>query len=156
MKRTPLVLLCAGLVANSVSAELQLKPMLSFYELDGVKFSQVAFIDDKKEVTYAPPTGWECSGSGAQLTLRPKDKAQAEATVTKVALKEPMPFNEETLKKLAEEALASVPSGSTEVHLIAQEQNPVYIEGKETFLVTMSYAFYGDTYGRSIMFMNRG
>ena len=30
------------------------------------------------------------------------------------------------------------------------------IQGKETFLVTISYAYYGQKYRRSILFLNRG
>ena len=59
-------------------------------------------------------------------------------------------------KKLTEEALAGVPSGSTNVTLVSQEMNPVKIGGKETFLVIVSYVFYGEQYERSVMFMNRG
>jgi hypothetical protein len=137
-------------------AELQLKPHPAFYELDGVRFSQVGFFDGDKEVTYTPPSGWECIGSGARLTLHPKDKASAEATVTKLAQEEEFAFDDETLEKLRKEALASVPGGSTDVQLTGEERSPVFVDGKETFLVTLSYTYYGDTYGRSLMFMNRG
>ena len=47
-------------------------------------------------------------------------------------------------------------SGSTNVTLVSQEMNPVKIGGKETFLVIVSYIFYGEQYERSMMFMNRG
>jgi hypothetical protein len=49
-----------------------------------------------------------------------------------------------------------VPNGSTGVNMVSQEKNPVKIGGKETFLVIISYIFYGERYERSLMFMNRG
>ena len=65
-------------------------------------------------------------------------------------------FDEKSRKKLTEEALGGVPSGSTNVTLVSQEMNPVKIGGKETFLVIVSYVFYGEQYARSMMFLNRG
>ena len=53
-------------------------------------------------------------------------------------------FDEESRRKLTEEALGGVPDGSTNVTLVSQEMNPVKIGGKETFLVIVSYIFYGE------------
>ena len=153
----PLILALAGsLLIAPARAELDLTPKLSEYELDGVKFKQLAFSDGSKIVTYAPPRGWDYSGSATQLTLRPPGKSQAEAKITKVALSQPASFDEETVKKLVQEAIASVPPGSTNIQLVSQEKNPLMIERKETFLVTLSYNFYGGAYNRSILFLNRG
>jgi hypothetical protein len=152
----PLILALAGsLLIAPARAELDLTPKLSHYELDGVKFKQLAFSDGSKIVTYAPPRGWDYSGSATQLTLRPPGKSQAEAKITKVALSQPASFDEETVKKLVQKAIASVPPGSTDIQLVSQEKNPLMIERKETFLVTLNYNFYGTAYNRSILFLNR-
>jgi hypothetical protein len=145
-----------SLLIASARADLDLTPKLSHYELDGVKFQQLAFSDGSKIVTYAPPRGWDYSGSATQLTLRPPGKSQAEATIKKIALSQPASFDEETVKKLVQEAIASVPPGSTDIQLVSQEKNPLMIERKETFLVTLSYNLYGAAYNRSILFLNRG
>ena len=143
----PLILALAGsLLIAPARAELDLTPKLSEYELDGVKFKQLAFSDGSKIVTYAPPRGWDYSGSATQLTLRPTGKSQADATIKKVALSQPASFDEGTAKRLVQEAIASV----------SQEKNPLMIERKETFLVTLSYNLYGAAYNRSILFLNRG
>ena len=153
----PLILALAGsLLIAPARAELDLTPTLSEYELDGVKFKQLTFSDGSKTVTYSPPRGWDYSGSAAQLTLRPPGKSQAEAKITKVALSQPASFDEETVKKLVQKAIASVPPGSTDIQLVSQEKNPLKIERKETFLVTLSYSFYGNAYQRSILLLNRG
>lgn len=141
----------------STQAELQFTPRLSEYELDGVKLKQLAFADgDGKVITYTPPKGWQYSGSAAKFTLHPPNKRQAEGSISKVSLSQPAIFNEETMKKLTEEALAIAPKGSTNITLLSQEKNLLLIERKETFLVTISYTFYGENYQRSIMFLNRG
>jgi hypothetical protein len=153
----PLILgLAGGLLVASARANLDLTPKLSQYELDGVKFKQLAFSDGSRTVTYAPRRGWDYSGTATQLTLRPRGKAQAEAKVTKVTLSQPASFDEETVKKLVQEAGASVPGGSTDVQIVSQEKNPLMIERKETFLVTLSYNLHGGSYSRSILFLNRG
>jgi hypothetical protein len=153
----PLILALAGsLLIAPARAELDLTPKPSEYELDGVKFKQLAFSDGSKIVTYAPPRGWDYSGSATQLTLRPPGKTEAEAKITKVALSQPASFDEETVNKLVQKAIASVPPGSTNIQLVSREKNPLKIERKETFLVTLSYSFYGNAYNRSILLLNRG
>ena len=153
----PLILALGGSLSIAPArAELDLTPKLSEYELDGVKFKQLAFSDGSKIVTYAPPRGWDYSGSATQSTLRPPGKSQAEATIKKVALSQPASFDEGTAKRLVQEAIASVPPSSTDIQLVSQEKNPLMIERKETFLVTLSYNLHGAAYNRSILFLNRG
>jgi hypothetical protein len=125
--------------------------------MDGAKIKFLAFSDGGgKDITYSPPPGWECSGSATKLTLRPPGKSQAEGTVVSITLTQPAIFDDQTMKKLTAEVLASVPGGSTNVTLVYQEKNPLLIARKETFLVIVSYIFYGETYERSLMFLNRG
>lgn len=152
-----LTLLFALLFAASASAELQLNPVVSEYEGEGMKFRQLAFSDGSgKRITYSQPAGWEYSGSPNKLTVRPPNKPQAEGSITKLPLPKAAVFDEKTMKQLTAEALAAVPSGSTSVTLMAEEKNPIVIGEKETFLVTMSYNFHGQDFGRSVMFLNRG
>jgi hypothetical protein len=153
-----LTLVCVALVcAASARANLELNFKVADYQLDGMKFQHLVFSDGSgKKITYSPPTGWEYSGSGPKLTLHPSKKGQAEASVTSITLPQPGVLDDEGLKKLTEEALMSVPRGSTNVTLVSQQKNPVIIEGKETFLVTVAYSFYGGNYKRSVMFLNRG
>lgn len=150
-------LLCIGfLFVASAHADLQFVPRTAEYELDGIKFKQLAFSGGgEKDVTYSPPTGWGYSGTATQLTLHPPNNAQAAATIFKVPLSEPGGFDDTATKKLIGEALSSVPSGSTNVQLISQEKNPVKIDGKETFLITLTFRLRSEDYSRSILFLNR-
>ena len=72
-----------------------------------------------------------------------------------VPLARPWTFGEEGMKELVGQSLAAVPEASTELKLVSQELNPVKIGGRETFLVIVSYALYGDRFSRSFLFMNR-
>ena len=85
-------------------------------------------------------------GSADQLTWHPPNKSQAEATISKVSVAQPVSFDGETVKKLVDEALASVRRGSTHAQLISREKNPLMIERKEALLLTLTYNFYGQSY----------
>lgn len=157
MVRSLTLVLGGAFFIVSAQAELQLTPKISRYEADGVKIELLAFSDGGgQEITYSPPRGWEYSGSATKFTLRPPGKPQAEGTIVRTSVSEPAAFDDPTMKKLAAEVLASVPGGSTNVTLVSQAKNPLLIAQKETFLVTISYTFYGQNYQRSMMFLNRG
>jgi len=132
---------------------LQLNPVEETYEFEGMKLKRLAFTDEAVHVTYTPPPGWDYAGGETKLTLHPKQNRRAEASVVKMPLSPRATFDEGSLTN---EALRSVPAGSTNVQLVAQEKNAAVIEQKETFMVTISYTWYGEDYGRSVMFLNRG
>jgi len=148
--------LVSAVCVGSAHGELLLTPKIAEYELDGVKFKRFAFSDGATTVTYQAPQGWDYSGSSTQLTLRPPKKTQAEAIVTRVPLSEPGTFDDESLKKLVSEAVAMLPKGSEDISVVSQEKNPMMIQRKETFLVTLNYTLFGQKYGRSILILNRG
>jgi hypothetical protein len=155
MVRSLTLVLYGAFFAATASAELLLMPRVAESKGDGATFKHLEFADGGKTVTYRSPRGWEFSGNSTQLTLRP-NKAQAEATITRVPLSQPGNLDEESLKKLVSDSVALVPKGSENISVLSQEKNRVMIEYKETFLITLSYTFYGQKYGRSILFLNRG
>jgi hypothetical protein len=156
MVRSITLALSGAFLITSAHAELLLMPKAAEYKADGATLKHLEFSDDGKTVTYQSPRGWDYSGNSTQLTLRPPNKAQAEATITRVPLSPPGAFDEESLKKLVSEAVTQVPKGSDNISVVSQEKNPLTIQRKETFLITLSYTFYGQKYGRSILFLNRG
>ena len=137
-------------------ADLLLTPKVAEYKADGATLKRFEFSDGDKTVTYQSPRGWDYSGSSTQLTLRPPNKAQAMATITRIPLLQLANFDDDNLKKLVNEAVALVPQGSEEIGVVSQEKNPLMIQGKETFLIILGYTFYGQKFGRSILFLNRG
>ena len=151
------LLAVGALFIASAHADLQLSPKVCEAWMDGAKIKFLAFPDGNgKDVTYNPPTGWDYSGSSTRFTLRPPNTLKAVGTIARVSLNQPAVFDDETMKTLTAEVLASVPRGSRNIVLVSQEKNPLLIAGKETFLVIISYTFDGDDYQRSMMFLNRG
>lgn len=145
------------LLALDARADIAFTPTESEYRVEGMTLKQLAFSDDGgKTITYQQPPGWKYSGNTNSLTLQPPNTVDAEGTITKTMLPQPGIFDEETMKKLTEEALASVPKPSSNVTLVSQENSPVRIGGKDTFLVIVSYTFNKENYERSTMFLNRG
>ncbi|MGI9089202.1 MAG: hypothetical protein ACR2HH_15925 [Chthoniobacterales bacterium] len=136
--------------------ELNLSPRLAEFEGEGLKFHHLVFADGGQEVTYQQPAGWDFSGGPTKLTLHPKDKISAEATVTRVPQGTPLMLDEAGLKKLVDDAQATLPAGSTDIQILSQEKDAVKIGTKETFLVTMAYVSNGQRFGRSLLFMGRG
>lgn len=156
MVRSLALIFSGAFFIASAHAELELTPKVAEYKADGATVKHLEFSDGGKRVTYQSPRGWDYSGNATQLTLRPPNKAQAEATITRVPLSQPGSFDAESLKKLVSEAVALVPKGSENISVVSQEKNPLLIARKETFLVVVSYTFYGENYQRSMMFLNRG
>lgn len=144
-------LLCAGVAR----ADLDLNPKLSEYSSEGFKVRKLVFLESGKDVTYIPPRDWDYSGSATKLVLHPHQKAQAEASITTSIRGAAVRFDETTTKVLVAEALKSMPAGSTNVTLISQEINPFLVAGKETFRLSWTYSFYGETFTRSLLFVNR-
>ncbi len=136
-------------------ADLNFVPQREEFSLDGVKMWHLAFetgLNDK--ATYRPPEGWLYSGSADQLDLQPKGRNQAQATITKIPLKESTPLDEKGRKKLAEEALKSLPSGSEHQKIESEETNALRISGNDTYLLQLTYTFYGEKFKRYSLFLN--
>ena len=143
------------LLVTSGRADLKLTPQVAEYELDGIKMRRLVFFDGPERVTYTPPADWECASTNENLLLLRPHGTRGEATIRRVDLARPETFDEETTKRLTEEVLFSVPRGATNVGLVSQQNNPLIIEGKETFLVIIKYDFYGEPQSRSVLFLDR-
>lgn len=146
----------ALLLAQPVLAELDLTPHETEYEGDGLRFKHLAFRDNDKQVTYAPPAGWDYAGNPNRLVLHPPGNAHAEATISISTLERAQDFNESTLKKLTDEVLVSALTNGTDITLLTQQRNPLLINRKETFLVCVKYKVGREDYICSVIFLNRG
>jgi hypothetical protein len=155
MDRSIGLALLSAVGALSARAELQLTPTLQENQGDGVTYKQLAFSDGAITITYRAPSNWHYFGNANQLVLRPPNKPQAEATITKIPLSQPVRFDDETVKKLITEITAAVPKESKAITVVSEQRNPIIIDGKETFLVILDYTLIGQAYRRSILFLNR-
>ena len=149
-----LVLLLSLIGVTSIQAGIDFTPTTSERELAGIKFKQLRFNHNGRVVTYEQPKGWKYSGGGNSLKLNPPDPLRADAEIDQSRLEVPQNLDEETIKALREQVLASVPKDSQNVTVVSEEKNPFRINNHETYAVTISYVAFGQEFQRWVLFMN--
>ena len=158
-RRGPRATLLAGLAFFSfllamARGELTLSPRLEEYDLDGMKMWRLVFqTGSEAEASFRPPDGWEYSGSAQRLGLRPPGKPNAEASIVRLAIENFPPCNESGAKRLSEIALSALPEGAEGIKLDSATASPLQISGKETYLIELSYTFYGERLRRYCLFL---
>jgi hypothetical protein len=149
-----------GLAALFISpaglASLDLSPQLDTFELDGVTMSQLAFDTGAKvKATYQPPQAWKYSGGGDVLELQPIGLGQVNAKISKLPPAASFSFDTEGCRRLTQKVLASLPEGSEQIKVISEELNPLQIDGKQTYLVELTYVYYGERFACYSLFLDR-
>ena len=139
---------------TTARAGFDFTPVSSERTLEGVVFKQLLFHQDGRTISYEQPRGWKVTGDSGSLKLTPPSVSQAQAAMEQSPLPEPQLLDDDTTAKLAAQVLASVPAEAKDVTLVAEEKNPVRINQQDTYAVTISYNFYGQDYGLSVLFAN--
>jgi hypothetical protein len=140
-------------VATSAHA-LDLTPIVSEYVAEGITFRQLTFRDGKRQAVYEPPRQWTCRGSFSGLQLTPAKTDRADAVIEAVELKAPQKLDDKATGALREQVLKSLPPASQGVTLVSEEQNPVSLENGASYAVTVAYQALGETFLRSVVFVN--
>jgi hypothetical protein len=151
-------LLLALLLAAAVTARgaLNLSPISAELEDQGIKYTQLLFKDDKRQVVYIPPQNWTWRGGSSQLRLTPPATfARADGIVETSPLAEPQPLDEKAIAFLRQQFLSTLPPGSQGVKMLSEELGPVMLGGNiQTFEFTATYQILGETFVRSTLFAN--
>lgn len=144
------------LTVGSASAQIDLTPKDTFYEVEGIRVPNVSFRNGAKEVSYTPPGDWVLSGGEQKLSLTPKDKIQAGATISALATREPSPAaTQENLKHYTEAASKLLPREATKIEVVEAVVSPLQISGRPMIEVTLAYAFFGQQFRMNVLFMPR-
>ncbi|MDQ6623253.1 MAG: hypothetical protein M3Y86_07185 [Verrucomicrobiota bacterium] len=155
MKRTILIsLLGLGCAFTRLHAAIDFTPVQGEREVEGVHFKQLLFYYPGGKVSYTQPMGWNYRGDSKGFSLTPPNLAQASASIEQLPPPPAAPSPEEAIKRLHDQAVASIPAGSTDVNVIAEEQSPLHIRKQESYGVTLSYKFYGVDYRTNLLFAN--
>jgi hypothetical protein len=156
MKMTPLgMLLLASTFVPAMFAAIDFMPTAEERVLEGIKFPQLIFHDDKgRKISYEQPRGWAYSGDSSRIRFTPPDVPQAVAEIAQVPLLKPEVFDDETITRLQNKAMGEVPRDSQGTVLLNAEKNPLMINARETFEVTVGYQLYGESYVQSVLFVN--
>jgi hypothetical protein len=143
------------LFVPALHAELNLTPQREEFSHDGVKMWQLRFeTGTNKKATYNPPPGWVYSGGSNHLDLRPEGKTQFRVIIAQEKPEELIPFDDEGRKALTEQALRALPQGSEQTRVETQALSPLQINGKETYLIELSYTYYGEKFARYCLLLN--
>ncbi len=150
-----LIALCFVAVASLPAiAAIDFTPTTGERELEGVVFKQLIFHEEGRRITYEPPRGWTYSGDASRIRFIPPDMAQAQAEIQQTPLSEPQNLDEARIQALRAEVLASVPKGSQQTVVVAEEKNPVSINRSESYGITVAYNLFGQEYRLSALFAN--
>ena len=149
-------LLLSCLLVCAARADIDLTPRPSVYLAEGIRMPNLLFSDGKNQIAYTPPADWKCEGDASRLLLLPKNKIQAEASIEKAPAPITPAFDEDGMKKLTQQVVASLPKGSQRIVVVSEEKDPLRINGKETFEVTVSSVFFGQAVTTSVVFCTRG
>jgi hypothetical protein len=149
-------LLLNAVLATALHAELNLSPQRQEFDLEGVTMEQLVFdTGEAQKASYQPPVGWLYHGKGDRLDLQPPGKSRAQAAVIRTTTKQPLGFEQENRKKFAEAVVQSLPPESENVKIEAEENNPLKIDGHETYLIHVSYTYSRERFSRLWILLNR-
>jgi len=142
------------LTTLTARGDIDLTPSVNEYVAQGIKVQQLTFKEDKRRIEYEPPNGWKVDGGPNQLHMVPPQKNFAEAVVAVAQMTKPQPLDENTIKLLEQQFVASLPAGSQFVKIEEEVPNSVLLDGNASFEVTVSYQSMGEKFLRSAFFVN--
>ena len=148
------VLLLLAASASSGWCGIDFTPGIGERVLEGIKFNELYFHENGRQISYEQPRGWSYTGDSSHIRFIPPNVPQAFGEMAQAPLSAPQNFDEPTMKLLQERVLQSAPPDSHDVTVLAAEKNPLMINAHETFEVTVAYQLYGEQYRRSMLFMN--
>lgn len=142
--------------AITARGALDLSPFPTQFEGEGIKYTQLSFKDDKRQVLYMPPQNWTWRGGSSQLRLIPPATfTRADAIIETSPLAEPQPLDEKTIAALRQQFLSTLPPGAQGVKMVSEEQSPVMLNGNiATCEFTATFQILGETFLRSTLVAN--
>jgi hypothetical protein len=154
MKTKLLLLFLLGPPVWCAFAGIDFTPIAGERTFEGIKFPELYFHEKDRKISYEQPRGWKYSGDSSQIRFTPPDVPQAFGEISQTPLPAPQNFDEPTMKRLQDRVLASLAPDSRNVAILSTEKNPLVIDARETFEVTVAYELYSERYQQSVLFMN--
>ena len=154
MKTKLLVLFLLGPPLWCAFAGIDFTPTPGERTFEGIKFPELYFHEKDRKISYEQPRGWRYSGDSSRIRFIPPDVPQAFGEISQTPLPAPQNFDEPTMKRLQDQVLASLSPDTRNVAIVSTEKNPLVINARETFEVTVAYELYSERYHQSVLFMN--
>ncbi|MDB6173398.1 MAG: hypothetical protein JWL59_2709 [Chthoniobacteraceae bacterium] len=142
------LLLAPGALAQS--DKLNLTPVDSAFELDGVKLKITRFYSEASFVEYSPP--WPIAGS-PEIARMPVPGMDAQADIQRVQTAVPLDLtNDEAVKKFV---TGRLPKEAEDVEVAQVERDALKINNKPTVEVTLDYVIGGRRLELSTLLVQR-
>ncbi len=147
---TPLVFLTA-LPVHALDFTLSTKSV----EEDGYP-RQVSYFayDAQTNVIIRAPAKWQITTTPTTMILTSPSLPGSEVRLEKSPFAPSLLFKEQDLERYRQHALTQAPPGSAEVLVTAEKENPLPIFDWTDHEFLVEYAFYGQRFKRSILFLN--
>lgn len=145
------VLLLAAFTLSTADGAIDFTPVPGERNQEGIIFKQLIFREKERKITYEHPKGWSYAGDSKGVRLTPPNVAQAQADIEQSALRAPQPIDEAALR---DQAMMTVPAGSQQATIVAEERTPLQINRHDTFGVTINYLLHGQEYTANVLFAN--
>ena len=110
--------------------------------------------DERSDVLLNLPARWVRTDGPATLTLMPPDVRNSLVRVEKSPLAPNTEFREAGLETYRRRAQADIPQGATTVQCQEEHENPLPVFGWKDHEFLFTYDFFGQTYKRSVVFIN--
>ncbi len=122
---------------------------------DGFTHEQLYVHNDARtNVLLTFPSGWHRTEEAASLTLTPPDSNNSLVRLEKSSLTPDTTFADKGLEVYRRRAQAGVPQGATGVQCVEEHDNPLPIFGWKDHEFVFSYEFFGQSYKRSVLFVD--
>ncbi|MGI8436713.1 MAG: hypothetical protein ACR2NX_07395 [Chthoniobacterales bacterium] len=111
----------------------------------------MVFRENGQRITYRPPAdvAWAQPRS---LQATPAGIPSASATIVEIPMAQPQVFDDVTVKLLRAEALTRLPPGHERAKIIAERRDPVRIQQRDSYGVTIEYVKAGQQFVTNVLF----
>ncbi len=121
---------------------------------DGYPVKRLYFSDRDQRIYLSVPNTWRVSGNGQRGTLIPEKLSQASVLLENSPFNAKNSFDAEGLELYRKAAFGLVPAGASTIQVDYEKTNAVPINGWSSFEMAFSYNFYGQSFRRSVCFIN--
>jgi hypothetical protein len=141
--------LTAALLGPQVLSALDLTPIHSFRDLEGVRIPTIQFADSPRQVTYQPPGKWRVSGGADSAQLFPPASPQA-SVLFRLAARPAQAENEAAAEDLEAWCRGQLPSVATDVTREGEALGQFTLETHASRELTFSYVASGQRFFASV------
>ena len=125
------------------------------YQEDGFTREQTFFPnDDQTRIYISLPRTWTVTAGGSTLALGNPAVPNCAIRLEKSSFTPDVAFKDKGLDGYRSRALAQVPNGSVGVQVSQEQADPLPIFGWHDYEFFIDYEFYGQTFRRSVLFLD--